>query len=384
MKQLLAILLSCVLLSSAASAESLRTRIGAPEALEVTYHSNTGRTSIHINADVIVPDAGTVNVYEIRTRLFTREELQRISEAVFAGREYILPEFKTMPMTLFNGEVTTQYYCNPRTVQKVEGEVFPLAESSIMVTQRVMKNGMMARSEMIYYGNTLGTLDSISYEGAEPKSGTKAYGCALSVDEARSQADALAQQIAPHMIPAGQGIVQGKRYLDSTTSGIGQAYIFYYAPMYELPWNYANYVMLPDYAVPSAEESLSIIVSDRFVEQVVWTAPHEIVAVDEENVTLLPFDKVMTVASELFPLAYMHMENPLTIGVEIARVQLGYMRVRCQDAPDKLQLIPVWDFYGTLTRYNNGKPHYPESTPCNSLLTINAVDGTVIDRGYGY
>ena len=84
-------------------------------------------------------------------------------------------------MTLFNGEVTTQYYCNPRTVQKVEGEVFPLAESSIMVTQRVMKNGMMARSEMIYYGNTLGTLDSISYEGAEPKSGTKAYGCALSV-----------------------------------------------------------------------------------------------------------------------------------------------------------------------------------------------------------
>ena len=45
------------------------------------------------------------------------------------------------------------------------------------------------------------------------------------------------------------------------------------------------------------------------------------------------------------------------------------MRVLEPDSLDSGVIIPVWDFYGP-----SGETY----------LTINAIDGTVIDRQYGY
>ncbi|MBR6861504.1 MAG: hypothetical protein IKM73_09300, partial [Acidaminococcaceae bacterium] len=61
-------------------------------------------------------------------------------------------------------------------------------------------------------------------------------------------------------------------------------------------------------------------------------------------------------------------------------IRLGYLRVMRPDQPDMLTLIPVWDFYGTVTF--NGS--FIQNWACHSWLTINAIDGTVIDRQYGY
>ena len=49
-------------------------------------------------------------------------------------------------------------------------------------------------------------------------------------------------------------------------------------------------------------------------------------------------------------------------------------------------LVPVWDFFGNYERtLNEGEgPADKDTERYNSLLTINAVDGTVIDRGLGY
>ena len=45
------------------------------------------------------------------------------------------------------------------------------------------------------------------------------------------------------------------------------------------------------------------------------------------------------------------------------------MRVRSKNAPDTYELVPVWDFF---------------TDDFESLLTVNAIDGTIIDRNYGY
>jgi hypothetical protein len=43
-------------------------------------------------------------------------------------------------------------------------------------------------------------------------------------------------------------------------------------------------------------------------------------------------------------------------------------------------MVPVWDFFGVITGANGDITDDPE----RSLLTINAVDGSIIDRDLGY
>ena len=60
----------------------------------------------------------------------------------------------------------------------------------------------------------------------------------------------------------------------------------------------------------------------------------------------------------------------------VYRIALGYMAVLQRDTLT-FALTPVWNFYGH---------DVPEDVHVGSrpLLTVNAVDGTVIDLEYGY
>ena len=89
----------------------------------------------------------------------------------------------------------------------------------------------------------------------------------------------------------------------------------------------------------------------------------------------------MQVARSILPLTLVSYEREGTgAKARITDIRLGYLRVMRPDQPDTLTLIPVWDFYGSVTF--NGS--YVQNWACHSWLTINAIDGTVIDRQYGY
>ena len=45
-------------------------------------------------------------------------------------------------------------------------------------------------------------------------------------------------------------------------------------------------------------------------------------------------------------------------------------------------IVPVWDFWGTWTWYDADKQ--PESYTTQPMLTLNAIDGSVVDRQLGY
>ncbi|MBQ4640837.1 MAG: hypothetical protein IJB69_10050, partial [Clostridia bacterium] len=66
-------------------------------------------------------------------------------------------------------------------------------------------------------------------------------------------------------------------------------------------------------------------------------------------------------------------------GMHITEIRLGYMPVLCKDNPNQWELHPVWDFIGSRIL-----PLETYDVPCYSLMTIDAVDGTIIDRNYGY
>lgn len=107
-----------------------------------------------------------------------------------------------------------------------------------------------------------------------------------------------------------------------------------------------------------------------------------------ENVELLPFPEVAEIFESMLRLQNSDMTYSKEKRFDIDRVTLGYMRVYDPGA-DAISglLVPVWDFFGKSTDYAvYGDEEYVNAVARQtiSFLTINAADGTVIDRGLGY
>ena len=61
-------------------------------------------------------------------------------------------------------------------------------------------------------------------------------------------------------------------------------------------------------------------------------------------------------------------------------VKLGYARVREAGADVEGTLVPVWDFYGSKTYRNDaGEVSFVNRFDFDSLMTINAMDGTIVE-----
>lgn len=134
-------------------------------------------------------------------------------------------------------------------------------------------------------------------------------------------------------------------------------------------------------------ESLTIIYDEKGLVSFLWEDPYEIENLSEDYVFLLPFSDIWQTAGEMLLKKYGDKYDKLDWKqeLEIDEVRLGYMRIREKGNPTEGTMVPVWDFFGsrtmgTLEKENN----YTEEGPFESWLTINAMDGTVVDRDFGY
>lgn len=131
-----------------------------------------------------------------------------------------------------------------------------------------------------------------------------------------------------------------------------------------------------------------------------WTAPSTQPMVQQAQSALLPFEEIASIANTMLlevivgpkgtPLTKLDQYNGFEtrMDVDITKVSLSLMRIR-----DKgfLQgtIVPVWDFWGTSDWYD-AEPNaygYQEKGmgyEFQPMLTLNAVDGTVVDRQLGY
>ena len=116
----------------------------------------------------------------------------------------------------------------------------------------------------------------------------------------------------------------------------------------------------------------------------------EITEIITENANLLPFSEIASIAMRMLPViygGYVHGDDDLLRAtLSIDRIQLELQRVTEENAIEYGLVIPVWNFYGEyVSEYEwatfSSKPPY--DLP-GALLTINAVDGSVIDPQKGY
>ena len=124
-----------------------------------------------------------------------------------------------------------------------------------------------------------------------------------------------------------------------------------------------------------------------------WVSPHTEPVLQVEDTQLMPFDQI----TEIFAKMIMVKNSDVQIANErngfdtvrnydITKVKLGLMRIKAKGSFDEGLLVPVWDFWGE-ERWESDSPLVQEVSgeePSKIILTINAIDGSVIDRELGY
>ena len=123
--------------------------------------------------------------------------------------------------------------------------------------------------------------------------------------------------------------------------------------------------------------------------------------VKESQTALLPFEEIAAIADTMLPVVIIGPSEARSLveidaingfetrmDVEITKVSLTLMRVRDKGSLQGT-VVPVWDFWGTSDWYDAAPNAYGynqkgERYSVEPLMTLNAIDGTVVSRLFGY
>lgn len=132
-------------------------------------------------------------------------------------------------------------------------------------------------------------------------------------------------------------------------------------------------------------ERMTFIVNDSGIVEMTWTEPYTIMEVITPTTNMLPFAKIQGVFEKMV-LVNNTGYSDRGVDLNITEVRLGLARITEQHNLQSGLLVPVWDFFGTATYYyESGElESYTENISGRSYLTINAIDGSIIDRNLGY
>jgi hypothetical protein len=130
-------------------------------------------------------------------------------------------------------------------------------------------------------------------------------------------------------------------------------------------------------------EKLRIFVDDGGIYAYQWNGPCTVTEIVNEKATLLPFEQIKKIFENMILTKYgaSGTEEAESASINITSVRLGLTRVAEQNNNAYGLLVPAWDFFGV---YDTGNGYPIGYDGFESLLTINAVDGSIIDRQVGY
>lgn len=133
-------------------------------------------------------------------------------------------------------------------------------------------------------------------------------------------------------------------------------------------------------------EEVKILYDTEGIVNFKWTNPYNIEKLSEETVFLISFSDIENIFEEMFLKKYsdLYAESDTQTSFEINQIRLGYMRIMEKGNAMEGTMIPVWDFFGSVTVIQNDGETYTYGGSYASWLTINALDGTIIDRDLGY
>lgn len=149
------------------------------------------------------------------------------------------------------------------------------------------------------------------------------------------------------------------------------------------------------YSEPWGDETIQVIVDDSGILFFKYRNPIIIDETANENVKVLPFEQVLEIFQNQMKIGYAFNddEHILEQSVTIDRIELGLSRIARQNHQG-FMFVPAWNFYGYETyTYDEQQPGGWQLDENNqvelkeyatSFLTINAIDGSLINKYLGY
>ena len=413
---------------------TLRSAIAAPETLAEAFSGKAiGDTlTVEIDAAVDVPNVSVVPVFSAVCDLMDAAEKTRIVGDFLGEGPFYKPDYDlAQRLTIENGiELQKQLYkCmdkHPYGARADYAGIKATIQSQIQSFQKALANipetATLEACTPDPQSNTVALMmDSgrllilrgpkkdepscyIQYAdyGTAPDPNPTGYLYREMRTEKEAEAAKIAQAFVDRIGIADTTVLGVARFDETTSMGLNvetgadlDLYTVVLAPTHAgIPiYSYTNYfgsdtgrdAVGVDYYGPVLEQDwIAVSVYRGEAKAMFWQAPTVVTATENENVALLPFDEIMNIfRKHVFMNIYLDKGFPETMHVQ--QIRLSYMRVKKHNADD-YYLLPVWDFMGYCT-----SEAFPGDTALarlwyfnQSFLTINAIDGSIIDRNKGY
>lgn len=147
-------------------------------------------------------------------------------------------------------------------------------------------------------------------------------------------------------------------------------------------------------------ESVRIVVGKDGILSFTWFSPSTEPIVKEPQTALMSFDEIASIADTMLPVVVVGPKETSLVDldringfdthmdVEITKVSLTLMRIRDKGSLQGT-IVPVWDFWGTWDWYEPGdgasdNMRQGANYTTQPMLTLNAIDGNVVNRQLGY
>ena len=423
--------------------KTLHEMLNIPERMILSLSDSAGDINLNVDADIILPDTDSIPIVKVRGRNFTQEEADRIIEyfigdAAFNDRfeaGYTYDEEKLMHWTEELSKETDpdRRKSLQRDIDKFKsaGITIPDKPHDILPASKVFEptkygamqikgyskdgnnhkyliisNHLAENKNMVLYTCEQKGYADIGHEGtynsAASKSDLKKLGLetadqvplSISPEDARNKAfDALRAMNISNMGLFSCEEVWGEAALSGSIAkrqehhayrlefvrNIGGALLTYTE-------NNINRTLVEidertgkRLASSWPYERVMFIIDDTGIVEFLWESPYEIAEQVVENAKLLSFDDIKAIFSKMIFVTHAQHGEEAKLTFNIDRVQLGMMRIQDRYNPGTGLIVPVWDFFGTMTLNGN-----KINTGHTSHLTVNAVDGSIINRMKGY
>lgn len=398
MKKVLSVFLIICLLFPGIALADVQSQVNAPAHITDTFQSNTGKTVIDVDADITVPSAEVLYLIPVKSTVFDDSMVSRLADLIWPGlgSQKLKIEDENSTASMEGRRQVNKYFRHSAYVMQTgtrQRDIDAQAATSYYQYPSFDEPLDAVLSASVYYDDRYRQKKTVNYSSPYPAA-------EITEDIAEhplslAQAVAIGDQLMSALtdqpfalfsvgksrgyIPNDKLITEGRQH-----DGTGFSYTLAYTrvingaallPCYGTLMNTSSF--RDDLFMPAVgyEQVLMAINREGQITSFLWSSPYRI---SDERVTqtLLPFENILTVARQTLPLKYQVEEVRGESHLFVYRIALGYMAVLQRDTLT-FALHPVWNFYGH---------DVPEDVHvgCRPLLTVNAVDGTVIDLEYGY
>lgn len=411
--------------------------------LNMEYQAND-RVKIVVDADVTIPAFNKIPMVRVEPENVSQEQLEILIEEV-AGDQPVYYQSTGVTSKWSQEEIQgilaklKMYSQNdnlkPEVKERLENslnifdEEYPL---SISKEEEMLYNGTLTlldnnksyssvTSLKTYLGKTKAATFELSqsfnytksslrfdnqeygeaYTSFEPYEGVDAERIELSYEDCKLMAESLIKKLDG--MDTDLSIVGSRigysidAFAGYTKETSPQCYTFTFARVYNGVYAYPiNYLRKQDhvnYSQVVETERLNLIIDNSGICYFNWSNPTAYRNTVSQDVPLVDFSTITEVFQDYcgykfsWVPTYDNIPDDTTVTININRVEFNLMMTLEKDDIGSYIMIPVWDFIGDIDYDQEvftieGKPYYGEQDV--AILTINAIDGTVIDREQGY